>query len=537
MKKKNSEKSDDLKKEEKIKKSQKNDEKSHKIAKKEAKKQKKGGFLWFLGVSALSVMLLLVCQFFLENTVSGKEKFYDNTHINGIDVSGMTASEAENAVLSNMLLKRDEIEIELTQGDRSWMLSGKDFELSNQIQPVIANLSRYGKEGNFFQNAKVKKQVANEGKNFVVSYLNVLSGIDKKLDEVVAQVERPARPAKLIFTPDGETTFTLDEGQSALLVNRDELQKQIDDALLTAKKVKIEIPIIEVEEDVDLQALKNSVGLVSRFSTNYAKSSAARKNNIKKALSSFNGMIVEPGQTVSFNEATGARTEENGYKTAHIIVGGVYVDGVGGGVCQASTTLYNALLRADLEIISVNHHSLPASYVPLSFDAMVSGEYCDLIFRNNKDTPIYIKTFANDSEVGVEIYGKPLDDGMTISTRSELVKVLPHGGDKILPDKNGEYSDKILYKGEYFRVKYPREGYESKGFLQFFKDGQLVEEREIRHDFYQPTEGIVMEGVETPASGMTIPASDVKIIKPQKNVSKTSESVANKLQKEVNYNP
>ena len=499
------------------------------------KKQKKGkGFVWFLGVSGLSVALLLTCQFFFESSITGKEKFYSGTRINGIDVGGMTAAEAENVVLTNMLDGRKELEIELTSKDKSWTLSGSDFEVANKLQPVIADLAKYGKDGNFFQNKIKEKKVLENGKDFVVSYANVLADLNERVEEIIGEVEEESKSASLIFQPDESEVFKVDEGHSAVLVNRDELYRQIDLALQSSKKVKIEIPIFEYQNEIDIDALKNSVIKRSEFSTNYATSSAKRKANIKRALSSFNGMIVESGQTVSFNETTGARTEENGYHNAHIIVGGVYVDGVGGGVCQASTTLYNALLLADVEVLSVNHHSLPASYVPLSFDAMVSGSYSDLIFKNTLSTPIYIKTSADDEKVTVEIYGQKFDDGMQIKTRSELVKILPHNGDRIVADEKGEYANKILYKGEYLRVKYPREGYESKGFVQYFKNGELVEEKEVRHDFYQSQDGIVMEGVESPVDGMTIPASDVKIIKPQKVTKASEEAVRNKLK---NTNP
>lgn len=541
-----------MEKRKKLKTVQKNDIKKSKIedekvkntknqAKSENKKTKKGGkgFLWFLGISAMSVALLISCQLFFENSITGKEKFYDNTSINGIDVSGMSIAEAENVVLTDMLNNKKDIEIELVSKEKSWILNGNDFEVLNKIQPVIAQVSKYGKSENFFQNMNTAKKIKEEGKDFQVSYTNILANIDEKLDEIIDQVEQDAKPASLIFKPNSQDVFEVDKGQNAVIVNRDKLYQEIDNALKTSKKVKIEIPIIEIENEIDLQALKNSVVKRSEFSTSYEKSSQSRKNNIKKALESFNGMIVEPGQTISFNETTGPRTEESGYKNAHIIVGGVYVDGVGGGVCQASTTLYNALLLADVDVLNVNHHTLPASYVPLSFDAMVSGSYSDLVFKNNLENPIYIKTFADDKEIKVEIYGQRFEDGVTIKRRAELVKVLPHGGDKVVADTKGEYSNKILYKGEYLRLKYPREGYESKGYLQYYKNGVLEQEKEIRHDFYQAQNGVVMEGVEDVGEGMIVPASDVKIIKPQKITKETEDSVRNKLAK-INpseYNP
>src|SRR5699024_1062257 len=119
-------------------------------------------------------------------------------------------------------------------------------------------------------------------------------------------------------------------------------------------------------------------------------------------------------------ETTGPRTKENGYENANIIIDGNYVSGTGGGVCQASTTLYNALLLANMEILSVHHHSLPASYVPLSFDAMVIEGYADLIFKNTSNSPIFIKTICDENNVTVEIYGKSLEDNMQIKTRTEL---------------------------------------------------------------------------------------------------------------------
>ncbi len=531
---------------EKNKKTSKNDVKNVKKIKKNAKKteinknkSKKGkGFVWFLSVSAVAVICLLVCQFFFENSLTSNATFYDNTKINGIDVSNMTMAEAENVVLTDMLKSRNEIEINLKSGNKNWQLKGTDFEVTNKIQPYIKEIASYGKTGNFFQNLKKEKEVKNNGLEFQVSYKNVLANFDDKLNEIIDEVERPQENAKLVFCPDKEEPFEVDKGQSSVTVLRDELFSQIDEQLKMGKVANVEIPIVELVPEFDEEELLNSVVKRSEFSTSYATSSADRKNNVKKAIESFNGLIVESGQTVSFNEVTGPRTKENGYKSAHIIVGGVYVDGVGGGVCQASTTLYNALLLADIQVDKVNHHSLPASYVPLSFDAMVSGSYSDLVFTNNLENPIYIRTKADDNEVKVEIYGQNMD-GVTIERRAELVKVLPHNGDKIVKDTKGEYANRILYKGEFLRVKWPREGYESKGYLRYYKNGEFVEEKEIRHDFYNAQDGIVMEGVEELGVGMTLPASDVKICSPQKVTKQTEESVRKKLESQYpsNYNP
>lgn len=504
--------------------------KNENVKKNENKRERKSGFVWFLSVSTLAVCLLLVCQFFFASAVTADSKFYKNTKINGIDVGGMTMAEAENAVLTKMLENKGNVRINLSCGDKKWQLKGGDFEVANGLQKEIKTIASYGKTGNYFENLKKKKEIEKNGKNFNVSYASVLAGVEEKIEEVASEVEREQKEAQLVFAPNNENPFSVDAGQSAVIVLRDELRKRIDEALLNQNVVDVEIPIVEIEAEFDEDELLKSVVKRSEFSTDYSKSTENRKNNVRRALESFNGLVVESGQTVSFNEITGARTEENGYKNAHIIYNGVYVDGVGGGVCQASTTLYNALLLAGIKIDKVFHHSLPASYVPLSFDAMVSGGDCDLVFTNNLEKPIYIKCSADNEKVTVEIFGQDMD-GVRIERRAELVKILPHNGDKILPDEKGEYANKILYKGEFYRVKWPKEGYESKGYLRYYKDGEFVEEKEIRHDFYRPQDGVVMEGTSELGVGMTLPASEVAIVSPQKVTSKTEESARARLTK------
>lgn len=504
--------------------------KNENVKKNENKRERKSGFVWFLSVSTLAVCLLLVCQFFFASAVTADSKFYKNTKINGIDVGGMTMAEAENAVLTKMLENKGNVRINLSCGDKKWQLKGGDFEVANGLQKDIKTIASYGKTGNYFENLKKKKEIEKNGKNFNVSYASVLAGVEEKIEEVASEVEREQKEAQLVFAPNNENPFSVDAGQSAVIVLRDELRKRIDEALLNQNVVDVEIPIVEIEAEFDEDELLKSVVKRSEFSTDYSKSTENRKNNVRRALESFNGLVVESGQTVSFNEITGARTEENGYKNAHIIYNGVYVDGVGGGVCQASTTLYNALLLAGIKIDKVFHHSLPASYVPLSFDAMVSGGDCDLVFTNNLEKPIYIKCSADNEKVTVEIFGQDMD-GVKIERRAELVKILPHNGDQILPDEKGEYANKILYKGEFYRVKWPKEGYESKGYLRYYKDGEFVEEKEIRHDFYRPQDGVVMEGTSELGVGMTLPASEVAIVSPQKVTSKTEESARARLTK------
>ena len=491
-----------------------------KISKKDDKnktsKSKKSSFIWLFCVSIIAVGLLLFCQFYFGDPITENTTFYQNTKVNGVDVSGLTKQEATQIVSKTLTQELDNLEINLKNGDQVWTLSGKDFEYVGNIENPLNELINYGREGNIFQKKKIKNKIKEEGLEINIPYENIFGGMQEKVLQICQQVEQKYSTPQIIFTPNSQTMFSIDKGQVGYVVDKEELNSQIDKAINQKNTQTIQIPLTEVLPQSDYEQLLKEIGKVSEFSTSYATSSTKRKNNIKKALSCFNGMVVAPNQEVSFNKTTGPRTKENGYENANIIIDGNYVSGTGGGVCQASTTLYNALLLANMEIVSVHHHSLPASYVPLSFDAMVSEGYADLVFKNTSDCPIFIKAICDENNVKIEIYGKKLEDNIQIKTRSELVKILPHKGDKILTDSEGKYSNQVLYKGEYYRLKYPKQGYESKGYIQYYKDGNLIEEKMIRHDHYQPQMGIIIEGSEEIEEGMTLPSNGVKFIPPQK---------------------
>lgn len=492
--------------------------------KKEKKKNNKKSFIWLMSVCFIAVSLLVFCQFYFGDSISDKTTFYNQTFVNGIDVSGLTKTEAENLLLESFANDKDKINITLTSGDKSWQIKGEDHALVGNFDSSLDKILEYGHEGNIFAKKKIENNIKKNGLNLDLPFEDMVSGVEEKISVACAEIETNPVQSRISFNPDSEQMFTVNTSKKGYVVDRDALDKKIRQAIARPGDYEIEIPLQEIVPSENLEDLVSQISLRGRFSTNYTKSSQNRKNNIKKALSSFNGLIVEPGKTISFNQQTGPRNEANGYKNAKIIVEGSYVSGIAGGVCQASTTLYNALLLSDIEVLQANHHSLPASYVPLSFDAMVSEGYADLVFKNNLDTPIYIKAYGTDNDAVVEIYGQPLEEGLTIQTRSELVKVIPHGGDSIIKDSRGEFSNRVLYQGEYYRLKYPQEGYESKGYVQYLKDGKIIDEKEIRHDHYQAQKGIIVEGSATLEDGMTLPEGNVKYISPQKVTKETTEN-------------
>lgn len=164
-------------------------------------------------------------------------------------------------------------------------------------------------------------------------------------------------------------------------------------------------------------------GRISSFTTETTNDSN-RNTNISLSADALNGKVVMPGETLSFNESTGQRTAEKGYKEAGAISGGQLIDDTGGGVCQTSSTLFNAVVRADLEIVERSQHTWPSSYVPRGEDAAVDWPRLDFVFRNNTGYPIFLLAWYADQTVTVEVYGKLLDGGETIDLYSETIETL-----------------------------------------------------------------------------------------------------------------
>ena len=484
--------------------------------------------IWLLSVCLISVGLLVVCQFFFGDFVNEETKFYQNTSVNGVDVSGLTISQAETLLQADLIQSKEKINITLTDGTKQWNINGNDFEIIGNYKDTLSKTMSYQREGNIFQKKKIENKIKKDGLAVTVPYQNLLGGVENSINNIVCEIETNPISSQIVFNPNESNMFSITESKNGLIVDKTLLQEEINSAISQNGNQIIQIPLTEVIPKIDVNEYLEKITLRSRYSTNYKKSSVQRKSNIKKALSCFNGMIVEPDEEISFNSTTGPRTAENGYKNANIIFNGNYVPGVGGGVCQASTTLYNALILADIDILDVKHHTLPASYVPLSFDAMVSEGYSDLVFKNTLPTPIYIKAYGTDENAIVEIYGQPFEDGLEIKTRSELISVIAHSGDEIITDKNSQYSDKVLYKGEYFRLKYPQEGYETKGYVQYIKNGEIIQEKEIRHDRYCPQNGVIIEGNYEIEEGMSLPENNVRYIPPQKVTKETIENAKKK---------
>lgn len=191
-------------------------------------------------------------------------------------------------------------------------------------------------------------------------------------------------------------------------IKKDEAEKLVKESIKRNQDVVVDLPIMEFEPELTTEMLSHINTKLGEYSTAFS-GSGNRSKNIALAARAVNGSLIKPGEEFSFNKTTGKRELKDGYLSAGIIVNGVYDNGVAGGVCQVSSTLYNAALYAGMKITLRNNHSIPSGYCPIGRDATVMSGDLDLRFKNPYQYPVLIKGFTSGNRVYFEIYGDAAD--------------------------------------------------------------------------------------------------------------------------------
>lgn len=260
--------------------------------------------------------------------------------------------------------------------------------------------------------------------------------------------------------------------------------------LLEQKQEEYVIPLKITKPKISIESLGVKVfpDQLGRYTTRYDESNKNRTNNIKLASEKIEGTILMPGETFSYNKIVGERTIKAGYKEAAVYMGGKVVDGIGGGICQVSSTLYNAVLDANLEIIKRSNHYFLTSYVPASRDATVSYGSIDFQFKNNRTYPIKVECTAKNGISQVSIYGIKEETEYEVIIQDEITEVLPY------TTKYIETSS--LTKGQENIVQQGSNGYKSQAYKILKLNGKVVSKTLLSKDSYHPMERIIEIGTK-----------------------------------------
>jgi vancomycin resistance protein YoaR len=268
-----------------------------------------------------------------------------------------------------------------------------------------------------FQQAERPEQVRMEHNGQQVAivrladYIHPLPGIplidDQKLSALVQSVDKATNQKPVNATLDGGGRIVPEQPGSRL--NKLELQRRLHGLIYEGGTDHMELPMQPAYAKVDSELLAAiKVKRVGQYNTYYNNGNHNRSHNITLAAKAINNHVVFPGETFSFNQVVGRRTAKAGYKRAPVIVRGEVYEDIGGGICQVSSTLFNAVDRAGLSIVERYSHSRHVPYVPPRRDATVSWDGPDFVFRNDYKQPVLIRAYAGAGQVNVVVCSSEL---------------------------------------------------------------------------------------------------------------------------------
>lgn len=426
----------------------------------------------------------------------------DGTTIDGVDVSGLTEQEI-----------RDFFADEARSLGKILVVCGEDlFELDAGAVTGVPDVDAAIAEVYFHPE---NQEAPGDGVVIALKRTYDLTPISAMIAELSARMTIAPVDATYAYDKSVEGAFVYTESMQGRSVDSAVLFEELT-AYVNAGdfSAPMAASFTVTEPAVTLEQAKANTVLISTASSSFAKSNYSAKNrvyNMEKALSMFDGYVLQPGEEFSFNTVLGPRYASHGWKVAGAINNGKSVDEVGGGVCQVSSTAFNAALMADLEIVERAPHSWPLSYLPAGQDATINTGTQDFIFKNNRDTPIILSTTIDKEEkiVTVSVYGTAPADYAYIQLESERTGKINQPEDEIVVDAT-------LKPGETVVDRKGRSGSTYKTYkLYYDANGNLIEKAFAYNTRYRAISTVIFVGPDTVSSvddsnteGVELPPAD-----------------------------
>lgn len=371
--------------------------------------------------------------------------FGKNVTIQGVDVSGMTLSDAYAALGEAEKSVRDKINITVKNGKKTFNLTENDFSYEYNTADVL--LEAYHFSRGELDKPTITYNQSDSGKtDFPLTATLSSNSVDLVTDKIEKKVNVKAVDAHVEkFDPTASEKFVYADGTVGKKLDRDDTINQLSSIIAANNKTgTVTVSLTDIPFKVNLKTIKTKTELIASFETT-STNVWASNHNMQIAMEAINGSVIKPGETWSFNATTGdSTTGELGYVKSSAIVNGNYEQQYGGGICQAATTIYNAGLRANMEIVERLPHQYASTYVPVGLDATIDYGNIDLKMKNTSPYALYMATYMYDNngdgypELMVELYGEK-----------------PSGYDEIVPiawcvdntgSKYSTYSARVYFK-------------------------------------------------------------------------------------------
>ena len=413
-----------------------------------------------------------------------RDVIYPGIFIDGVHVGDMTIEEAREALGGTQVTLDDAFSVTVALGNMTWTLDPSNVPATRDLGNVLEKAYAIGRSNTteiqttmrtpFRERADAAVALRQDGINLTTTASYDKEAVKKMVSEIAAYVTRDPINAQIQSFDYNTRTFTFTESQPGVTIDQEKLYQQLTAALDRWEKgVTVTAEPIIAEPEITTAEISQKFTLIAAYTTK-TTSESNRNTNIRLACEAINGTALMPGQTFSFNEATGQRTTAKGYKSAGAIAAGQSIEEVGGGICQVSSTIFNAVARANLEITSRSPHAWPSTYVNIGEDATVNWPNLDFKFTNNTNSPIFLITYYKDRQMSAEIWGLSLGDGVTIDLESTITKTT-----KPPSEPKYVYNPELEYGMSETTVK-ARTGYVVETYKVWYKDG-VETSRELMH--------------------------------------------------------
>lgn len=384
---------------------------------------------------------------YFNNTYIYSNTIARNIFIEGIDVSEQTKEEAIKLVSEKYAPK----DIILNYEDKSYEISPDKIDLVYNVESVVDEAFNYTKTESYFDNLERYFDLKNSNKDYKIKVSYDEAKLSEEINKIQNDIYVEVVDAKIWVSDSGTMSYAPSTQGKEL--NIQSTKESIYDMIQSKTFKNIDLKVNIKEPKMTTEQAKSVDTLLASFTTKFSTKDSNRVRNISIASNRTSNILLMPGEEFSYNNLTGRRTLSNGYKDAPVIINGVIGEGVGGGVCQVSTTIFNTALYSGMDITSRQNHSLKSSYVPIGQDAMVNDGGSDFRFRNPYNNPVVVKTTVGNGTVTSKIYGNSKDK------KNITVKVDPFRENGLeaaktyvqYKDKNGKvintkYISKSVYK-------------------------------------------------------------------------------------------
>lgn len=444
-------------------------------------KFKAAGIIVFLLMGAVTSFM---AAYYLEAATILPQVYIESINVGGLapDLARAKIQPAADEILSHRVAFR-------YQG-QDWEASLSELGVTIDLEAAVDRALQIGHEGSPFRRYREIRTARQNGYRVRLPISVNTRAVEGVVSSLTEELTVPAADAT--FFIDKDDLIQLTPAKMGARINTEraalELVRSIP-FLRTNDREVILLSMEQVQPEVtsdDLGRMKIK-GVLGSFSTRFNPGNVNRTYNLHVAADALNNQMVKPGAEFSFNEIVGPRSEEAGYKEALVIVNNQFVPGVGGGVCQVSTTLYNALLRGGLSVTERSNHSLVVPYVPPGLDATVAYGGLDLKFRNDTGSYLVIRTKINGDVLTIKLLGDT-DVKKNVSIVNKVEQELPF---KVVTK-----TDPNLYTGKEVVEQEGVKGYRAKVLRQFYENGLLVRTELVSHDVYKPIDKIVRMGTK-----------------------------------------